>query len=828
MGERTGGTWWGREAADLPEGEEAGRDVRGHRRRGRVLTGPMSLAISALVLYLAWWVLWERCHPASPAASGLREGDPGARLGAIRELECIGPQDPDVALPALIEGLADQVAANRTASASALVAVIQGIKLGGSDPGQVGTAVDALMGLLEDSQPTVRAGAAQALATIAILWQDEPRIIDLDVIATALCRTADDPDARARLAAVRGLGVLSNLLSDGLPPRLMTALEDESEEVRAAAAQALALFHRGLGRWLPSLLRALEGTRPECRPAYLGVLQQIRPSRYTEELRDEMLPALISALTSRDREARCHLLSSIGEFGAEAREFIPTLLAILDEPDVATPAGSIVGPSASDPVAAAVDALAQVAGGGMQPGPTKVPAAPGVIPALMKMRDSPVAGRRLAAVNALRGFDLDGALIAALIASCLDPDAAVRAAAFWALPDGVPRLRPRALDAMRDALEDDSPKVRVAAAVALYRSGAGVDPTVAALIRHGDRDPDRTVREACANVLGSLRPPAITAAVVPQYIEAIEGRETPALLRGSLIAALTHLGAEARGAVPAIVRALQSAEERAGRETPPRLPLGLGVAPLPPEEQSAELDARWRVVLRRDAAHALGRLAPGTPSAGDAMSVLAAALDDPADEVRQHAIEALVAFGPAAKVSSDALIRALRRAREKKDDYRCGRIAEVLGQIDPTGPGASEVVAFLIDVLRAEKPEPRLFAERVLGSFGPAAAPAIPRLVALIRRPTRRPHEEFACVASALGRIAPGSPGEARALAALLDRLRAEPTSPRVEAVIEAVARFGPSAATALPLLRVMANSDDPLVSEAAQRAVAALEVLRR
>src|SRR6185312_5580961 len=188
-----------------------------------------------------------------------------------------------------------------------------------------------------------------------------------------------------------------------------------------------------------------------------------------------------------------------------------------------------------------------------------------------------------------------------------------------------------------------------------------------------------------ANVLGALRPPAVTAAVVPRYIGAIERPEAPALLRGSLIAALMHFGAEARGAVPAIVRALRSAEERAGGEIPPRLPLGLGVAPLPPAQQIAELDARWRVVLRRDAAGALGRLAPGTPSAGEAISVLAAALDDPSDDVKQQAIEALVAFGPAARSSSDALIRALRRAREKKDLYRCGRIAEILSQIDPAG-----------------------------------------------------------------------------------------------------------------------------------------------
>src|SRR5262249_26954563 len=237
MGERTGGTWWVRGAADLPEGEQAGADGPG-RRRDRGLTGPLSLAISGLVLYLAWCVLWERSHPAGPAAAGIRQGDAGARLRAIRELERIGPQDPDVALPALIEGLADRDASNRAASAGALVPVIQGIKVSGSDSDHVPVAVESVAGLLTAPQPMVRAEAGQALAPIVMLCQGGPRVIDLDVIASALGRTADDPDEAVRMAAVRGLGVLASPLSDGPPPRLMAALGDESEAVRTSAAQA--------------------------------------------------------------------------------------------------------------------------------------------------------------------------------------------------------------------------------------------------------------------------------------------------------------------------------------------------------------------------------------------------------------------------------------------------------------------------------------------------------------------------------------------------------------------------------------------------------------
>ncbi len=92
------------------------------------------------------------------------------------------------------------------------------------------------------------------------------------------------------------------------------------------------------------------------------------------------------------------------------------------------------------------------------------PAVAEAVPRLVKLLASPVAGRRLAAVSALRGFEPDDALIDALIRSSRDRDESVRAAALAAVPDSVRRLRPGWLGAIRDALEDGSPRVRNAAA----------------------------------------------------------------------------------------------------------------------------------------------------------------------------------------------------------------------------------------------------------------------------------------------------------------------------------------------------------------------------
>jgi HEAT repeat protein len=500
------------------------------------------------------------------------------------------------------------------------------------------------------------------------------------------------------------------------------------------------------------------------------------------------------------------------------------VLAVLNEPDEAGPVGSPGGTPTNDPVAAAAKVLAHLGGARMQFGPTKkVPSAPGVVPALIGLLRSPVVGRRLAAIHALGDFEPDDALIAALIASSRDRDASVRAAALHAIQADVATRRCLSVEAVRDALEDDSPEVRGAAA-GLVRSETGFVPLIPVLLRHAEHDPDRSARDACASALGSIGPPAVTAAVVPRYLEALDRPGASLSLRRFLIDALVVFGPEARGAVPAIIRALRSAERDAGRFVHPQAMMSV-IVPPPAGEQEAEFDAFDHVFLRQSAAQALGRLAPGTPSADAAVSALAEALNDPDDGVNQVAVAALGAFGPAAKAAAPAMGRALRMAREKRDLPRAGGLAEALGKIDPAAP---EAVAFLLEALGSGEIGPRAFAERVLPTFGPAAAPAIPRLVELSRRPIAGANEELAAIASALGRIAPGTPGEGPAIAALVDSFRVERELPHLETVIDALARFGPRAAAALPRLRELAESGDPRVSEAARKGVAAIEGRRR
>lgn len=109
-----------------------------------------------------------------------------------------------------------------------------------------------------------------------------------------------------------------------------------------------------------------------------------------------------------------------------------------------------------------------------------------------------------------------------------------------------------------------------------------------------------------------------------------------------------------------------------------------------------------------------------------------------------------------------------------------------------------------------------------LAEFGPAAVSAIPALIELLRH---GPIPAQSSAAKALGRIAPATPQEDAALAALMERLRADPYLLGITEVIEAIARFGPRAAPALPRLEKLAQSPEATVRDAAKSAMAALKV---
>jgi hypothetical protein len=171
--------------------------------------------------------------------------------------------------------------------------------------------------------------------------------------------------------------------------------------------------------------------------------------------------------------------------------------------------------------------------------------------------------------------------------------------------------------------------------------------------------------------------------------------------------------------------------------------------------------------------------------------------------------------------------------------YMTIHAAGMLGRLAPCTASAGEVVAALAEAVRTGGPSGRNPAIEALGAFGPAAEPAIPALLQVLREALARKHEFYAseglAVVRALAKIAPGTRSADMALAALIEILEQRPEAseatsalqwPRL-AAIEAVPMFGPMAVAAIPQLRALRNGSDALLKRAASSALEAIEGTR-
>jgi HEAT repeat protein len=150
--------------------------------------------------------------------------------------------------------------------------------------------------------------------------------------------------------------------------------------------------------------------------------------------------------------------------------------------------------------------------------------------------------------------------------------------------------------------------------------------------------------------------------------------------------------------------------------------------------------------------------------------------------------------------------------------------ASALGRIAPGSAEAKRVIAALTEVARSGPVIRRGWAAYALGEFGPSAEGAIPVLIKVIEESTPEPPtENEASAANALGKIAPDTPSADRAVAALLPVLESKVRFSQLRAM-EALGRFGPRAAAAVPKLRALKGDRDAQVREAAARSLPAID----
>ncbi|HEV3122329.1 MAG TPA: HEAT repeat domain-containing protein, partial [Isosphaeraceae bacterium] len=347
---------------------------------------------------------------------------------------------------------------------------------------------------------------------------------------------------------------------------------------------------------------------------------------------------------------------------------------------------------------------------------------------------------------------------------------------------------------LQPAFSDPVPDVRAAAAAVLAellrRKGQSSAP--AELVGFM-ADPSPTVRASTVQAI------ALLGGNVPQQVVAGLDDESPAV-RGAVAHALKSFG-RIDAAIPRLLALLE--RDEALRE--PYLRALEAARPssavVPALAEALKSGSR---LARLHAAILLGRVGP---DAKTAVPGLIALLKEPAEpEVMRQTIGTSFMLENTAGVG----------------DPSCAAMI-ALRKIDTTVP----VIAALAEELSSDISLRRIVAARVLGEIGPPAALAIPALVSDIARQLGTKEwdsELYVPETIALGRIAPGTPQTAEAVA-ILSRALDCPDHRSAHAA-EALASFGKEGAITLDKLRALRNrsSDDPYARDAAQRAITAIE----
>lgn len=439
-----------------------------------------------------------------------------------------------------------------------------------------------------------------------------------------------------------------------------------------------------------------------------------------------------------------------------------------------------------------------------------------------------------------------------------DAEQRIDAAKGLGTDDAGPAFRPKAAEALAAALADPNVEVVAEAAQSLAtliqaEHDADLARSWSDALAAGLRDPRAEVRGLTAAAFTStIRPPATrrSAAASDALADLVEDPDADVRLVATAALAACGTG---EAAVRALVKVLESdapaanlsAAARALASYPDRqdevtLAL-LGGLKSPREEVRGECSGALE--SRRHMTYQPRRTAALVPA-------LIAAAADPDRATRAHAAIILGEIGPEAADAVPALIAMLGADDDEPVRPAQGPVlmppaalaAEALGRIALGTPKQGEAVEALTEMFHNPRRSEAvaLAATLALARFPAAdATPAVPRLVAILEAGVRENDDSktFRTVeeadayqerdlhasraAEALGLIAPGSPREAEAAAALIRVLDSPAISLHARAA-EALGRFGPLAKPALPRLREMMKLQDPwrrrIAGEAARR----------
>jgi HEAT repeat protein len=251
---------------------------------------------------------YEGTTSVAPLLAALESEDEAVRAAVLRALALIGPDSQTIPLVARV--LAEDPSPDaRTSAISSLNALeIQSEEV-----------TVLLVKALGDPDDGVRAEAALGLAKSGVFGGEA-------VPALRLAR--DDPSARVRDFAVVALADLSPYHEEAWS-ELLAALHHEIPDVRASAANRIA--PRGEARNYGEAVIALEGamrdTSYEVLRAASNGLGRLAP------VSPDAVAILVESLSNESADIRLLICAVLGRAGPSARDAIPALTALENDPD---------------------------------------------------------------------------------------------------------------------------------------------------------------------------------------------------------------------------------------------------------------------------------------------------------------------------------------------------------------------------------------------------------------------------------------------------------------------------------------------------------------
>jgi HEAT repeat protein len=364
----------------------------------------------------------------------------------------------------------------------------------------------------------------------------------------------------------------------------------------------------------------------------------------------------------------------------------------------------------------------------------------------------------------------------------------------------VPLVDPKVLTgAMIAVLGDHDAGVRAAAVTSLSEVTAtdpadGLPQSTLALA-----DEDANVRRVAADAVGRLISQAIKTGkgqteagqAVPRLLAAV--KDSQASVRGAAIGALT--------AIHAALSRKKAPRSDSGDKSPA---LSIDAATSATAFTGSLSDPNAEI--QQAAVRGLRELEPSAIQAA-AIPPLVAALKTGDSDLRYDVLELLSRLGSKAEPAIPAIIAALKEPAETDRAKVAGgapvssnaltgpafAAAEALGKIAPRSPSASQAALALAEVVASGPTGRRPVAADALAEFGARAAASVPALVKMLRESEQSDaaSDSGTKAASALGKIAPGTPSAALAVPALNEALKSKSAETRAAAG-KALERFGP------------------------------------